>query len=401
MNNKKPLFISGGILLFCLILITFWPRSKNVVIKWEPVSVSSEIQKPILNVYIENSGSMNAYMCDGSELKDAVYSYVTSLGSYCDTTNLFYINTQVIPYKDNAKSFIRDLNATAFAKAGGNTANTDISDMFEKILKGMDKNSVSIFVSDCILDIPNGDAKDFLVNRQIDIRNAFTAALVDNPNLGVEIFRMESKVNGYYYYTQGKELLSDEIRPYFMYVIGNKDNLVYLNNNVPFKEIKHGFKNYFAYANLTQVPFEFTNNYFKKDKTSKCSSKPYDGVVKFYAKLNLNGTLQDNSYLSKVGNYEVSGAEVIEIQSLADNPDGFTHQVEFEFPDNIKPCQAYLILKAENTPAWLEQVNDEEGNDVHKNMDKTTGVKYIIGGISDAFSKVKELVNLNFIIGNR
>ena len=34
-------------------------------------------QKPVLNVYIENSGSMDGYMCDGSQLKDAVFDYVS------------------------------------------------------------------------------------------------------------------------------------------------------------------------------------------------------------------------------------------------------------------------------------------------------------------------------------
>ena len=39
--------------------------------------------KPILKVYIENSGSMDGYMCDGSQLKDAIFDYVSDLSTLC------------------------------------------------------------------------------------------------------------------------------------------------------------------------------------------------------------------------------------------------------------------------------------------------------------------------------
>ena len=47
--------------------------------------------KPILKVYIENSGSMDGYMCDGSQLKDAIFDYVSDLSTCVDTTQLYYI----------------------------------------------------------------------------------------------------------------------------------------------------------------------------------------------------------------------------------------------------------------------------------------------------------------------
>ena len=50
---------------------------------------------------------MDGYMCDGAELKDAIYGYVSKLNSFSDTTELNYINSQIIPYKKGLKSFIR------------------------------------------------------------------------------------------------------------------------------------------------------------------------------------------------------------------------------------------------------------------------------------------------------
>lgn len=50
-------------------------------IEVDSIAVSSTIKtdKPDLKVFIENSGSMDGYMCNGSQLKDALYDYVSDL----------------------------------------------------------------------------------------------------------------------------------------------------------------------------------------------------------------------------------------------------------------------------------------------------------------------------------
>ena len=197
---KKPIIpiLSSFLLLFCL----FGCSSNSIKVKYSAVESTEVVRKPVLKVYIENSGSMDGYMCDGAELKDAVYGYVSALSSYSDTTRLNYINSQIIPYSGSLKSFARDLTPQQFHISGGNTGNSDISDMLEKILANSGEDVVSIFVSDCILDVPDGNANDFFVNRQIDIRNAFVKHLQKDKNLGVEIFRLESIFKGWYYYSK-------------------------------------------------------------------------------------------------------------------------------------------------------------------------------------------------------
>ena len=63
--------------------------------------------------------------------------------------------------------------------------------IFDAILKAQRPRTVSVFVSDCILDIPE-NSLDYLGNCQISIKNAFNEAISANPKLGVEIIKLES-----------------------------------------------------------------------------------------------------------------------------------------------------------------------------------------------------------------
>ena len=60
------------ILFVIIVFLNISCGSRNVTVTWDSV------QQPVLSnnfnlkVYIENSGSMDGYMCNGSELKDAI-----------------------------------------------------------------------------------------------------------------------------------------------------------------------------------------------------------------------------------------------------------------------------------------------------------------------------------------
>ena len=190
-------------LLIFFLSLTFLVSCDDFRISWESQNYPIKKVSPKLKVYIENSGSMDGYMCEGSELKDAVYDYISSLNSYASSTNLFYINSQVVPFHGEIQTFIRDLNPTSFRTVSGNRTNSDLGDMLQKVIAETDKNTVSVFVSDCILDVPQGDARDYFVNRQIDLKNAFLKKVVHDKNFGVEILQLESRFSGKYYGTDG------------------------------------------------------------------------------------------------------------------------------------------------------------------------------------------------------
>lgn len=345
---------------------------------------------------------MDGYLCDGAEFKDAIYSYVSTLASYSDTLQLNYINSQILPYSGTLQKFVRDLNIETFRKIGGNRANSDLGEMFDVILKSHDKRTVSIFISDCILDVPQGDAKDYLVNREIDIRNAFVSKLEQNRNLGVEIFRLESKFDGFHYSYRGKTKLTGVKRPYYMWIIGDKSILADLNKKVPFSEIKHGYKNYYAYSTYDDVPFEITNQ-FDLVQNPCVIKNSVNGVYEIKIRVNLSKTLQTENILCDINRYVTHNPNkvmVSAVETLADKNDKNTHVITLKIDVNTKSCAETVKLVLPKTPKWLAYANDETGEDIMNNIDKTTGIRNILTGVAEAYQNHLELAAIKFVINN-
>jgi hypothetical protein len=61
--------------------------------------------KPVVNVYMENSGSMFGYVDGLTEFEASVYSYLSDIANTStDSLNLFYINSRIIPQQSNELS---------------------------------------------------------------------------------------------------------------------------------------------------------------------------------------------------------------------------------------------------------------------------------------------------------
>jgi hypothetical protein len=303
------------------------------------------------------------------------------------------------------RRFIKDLDPYHFHVAGGNTSNSDIAAMFESVLNQTDDHTVSIFVSDCILDVPNGDSMDFFENRSIDIRNAFTKHLNKHSDLGVEIFRLESTFDGRYYYSAGSELLRNVKRPYYMWVIGNKNILAHLNKQVPpFTEIKHGIKNYFAFSTNSNIPFEITNTKNIAKGNQCVPTKNSDGDYEFLIKTNLRSTLQGADVLANPSNYATITSGII-VNGITELPNSstslFTHIINVIITNTSKSYAERITLKPLYAPDWLEEANDDSGRDIRNNINKTTGIKYLVQGVADAYKKQEQLVDFKFVVNNR
>ena len=113
---KKKIIVPSvlGILVLIFIVSKIIGGGK-IVLDWESSNSSPTLPDTVcLNVYVENSGSMNGYMCNGSNLKDAVYDYVSDLKKNTASCNLFYINSQIIPSKESLDNYIKNLTPSVF-----------------------------------------------------------------------------------------------------------------------------------------------------------------------------------------------------------------------------------------------------------------------------------------------
>ena len=394
-NNFISLICTLNIALLFLLCSCETP-----VVSWNSSTIEKTEDNFSLKVYVENSGSMNGYMCDGSELKDAVYGYISALDSHADTTSLFYINSKVISYKKNLQSFIRDLNPISFQQAGGSIAHSDISEMFTNILANMKKDDVSFFISDCILDVPNGDAMKFFHNKKIELRNAIVKGLRINENLAIEILRLESTFNGRYFYTHGSVNLNNVKRPYFIWIIGDKSKLATIKSKVPFSEIEHGYQNLFSWSTPSVVKFEICNKQGRVFNKLPLRNTESDGKYHFFIKTNLKNTLQDSAVPCNLKYYKKHNPflTIESVSAISENETDYTHIMDISLSAKYKPSSESITFYAPVLPSWVEKFNDDKGLNIQSNMDKTTGIKYLIEGISDAYKNKNELFKIQFVI---
>lgn len=357
------------------------------IVSYDEISPVKSYTPSKVKMYIENSGSMDGYMFDGSELKDAVYSYVSGLQTHSDTTELYFVNSNVYNVNAPLHDVIYAMSPTTFHRSPGNKANTDIADIFRMVLSQVEKNSVSILVTDAILDLPSG-ATAFFRTKQTQIKSIFENYLKDNPNFAIEIFRMSSSFNGKYYYTGGSIALSNQQRPYYMFVLGDKQTLSAANGIVAKSMIQHGVKNYYAYSSYTQVPFVVLNKK-KKNHDGQFDVRLQQKAVPVIAKVDLQYTLHDEEFLKEPNLYSVAfGDDSIKIKSIKELPKEpeYTHAFTITLPANAEEGSVNLYFCPPPYPLWLEEANDDLSDASVATTMKTTGIKYIIEGISDAFA---------------
>lgn len=393
---KNKLIISSLLVVaaVCSMALTGCGHDK-IVVSADAVASSIPAYNPCVKVFIENSGSMDGYMCDGSQLKDAVYDYVSDLNRSADTTRLYYINSQIIPYKGNLTSYIKDLNPSSFRKAGGSTANTDLGNIFASVLSAVNDTTVAVFVSDCILDLPSKDAKKFLTNCEIRIKDEIINARKRVTDLGVEVLKLTSDFEGKYFYPNGSvEMLKDVKRPYYMWIFGNKSCLASLNSEVPLSQLdKYGLSGIVAFANHTSIPFEIYNNTL----TGKVIASAH-GEYQLTIQADFSTTLQPNDIVLDPGNYKFNSDKVVleGVYPISGDSQKYTHFIKFSIPDGANLAQECLTFYSCGLPEWVSESNDETGEDVTTNINKTTGIKYIIQGVADAYKNDRGLTSLTF-----
>lgn len=395
MNKKLLIPIVICTIIVIAVISTCVGGGSKIKLQWNAVLPPEEMNDSIeLKVYVENSGSMDAYMCTGSNLKDAVFDYVSDLKRLTTSCSLYYINSKVIPYNGELNSYIKDLTPQSFAKAGGDRSNTDLRDIFEKIIRANGKQSVSVFVSDCILDIPE-NAIDFFGNCQVSIKNTFNEALSANPDLGVEIIKLDSKFEGYWYCGHNRELLRDVKRPYYIWVIGDQRYLADFNKKVPVENIIGGIKEYSAYAAPQIIPFDITKSTYVTN---------HSGKINVEVLINLRGSLQSGTMCKNTALYKSANpaqVTVASVNEITDASNRYSHVVtlEIENPETLR--SETLTFSYPHLATWVSNSDDTTGANVKENLDRTTGLMALIKGVAEAYKNSTTYGSVSFELKNK
>lgn len=374
----------------------------NDKIEVSSIHVNSTINmtSPTIKVFLENSGSMDGYMCDGSQLKDAMFAYLSDIKLCSNSLDLNYINSKIIPFKGELDSYIKELNPTSFKKAGGNRSNTDLGEMIKNVIFNTNDTTISIFISDCILDLHAKNSQDFLTNCQISIKNSVISRRDSISNFGVVVAKLTSKFNGIYYYPNNTiEILNDVTRPYYMWIFGNSNIIANILDYAPLEDLqKYGFEDMISFVSKNDIPFDINN----KTTTSKIIN-PTNGYYLATIRADFRTTLQPNNIIETSSNYTFydSSIAIETIQPITANNSEYTHYITIKIPKESKTIEEVLTFNAPRISNWVYNSNDDSGTDIKNNLSKTTGIKYLIEGIANAYKKDKILTTCKFNIKHK
>ncbi|MDR2835985.1 MAG: hypothetical protein LBV69_07315 [Bacteroidales bacterium] len=364
--------------------------------------------KPTINVYIENSGSMDGYVKGVTEFEQAIYSYLSDIkiSGVSDRLNLFYINSQTIPIDsiadiDIISDFIEKLEPADFQRRGGNRGNTDISDVIKRVLTDTKPNSISILISDFVFSPSSTkNPEEYMLNQEIGIKNTM-ATKFQIKNAAFVVYQLHSQFNGIFYYydknigrEQGKHYNGS--RPFYVWILGDVKNVSELCRQVPKTKFRgqNSIKEFSVMAGNKDVNyavkphsgnFDLSRQNTKTEITNLAKDSR-SGKVTFSVNIDLANLLLDNSYLTNAANYELNTNDYqLNIKVCPPNEQGYTHTLNFTSGSVHKGVVSVKLKKQKPLPQWIEDANDTDGS--QPELGKTYGVKFLIEGVFEGFTQ--------------
>lgn len=381
--------------------------------------IIENLPTPTIKVYVENSGSMDGYVKGATDFENAVYSYLSDiqlakLGIHSDTVvssknilELNYINSQILQQQSDVQAFIKALEPYSFKQKGGNRGASDMADILDKIIEQTTNNDISVFISDCIFSPgkqykQKDNADEYLVAQQIAIKNHFAEKMNQNPNFAIIAMRLVSQFNGLYYNKFDDKININDNRPFYIWLMGDTKQLKRLIDTVDLSEIKGtGVQNIymafhpneaFPYGILPQRGIGKFNPDKSDPKTTITNAKVdnKDGNNRFQLAIGVDYShmLLPDEYLMNPNNYTISNkAYTIEIVKNLNRNSFYTHIIKLNLIQPIISKGPIKISLQNVLPSWISTYTDEVGFDINADgaMEKTYGLKYLIGGIYDAY----------------
>ena len=435
--NAKKILIIGAVILAIGVICLLVGGKKNVYVKPDNQSETETVDsvtgvdksKTSLKFYLECSASMNGYMDHSGRFKDAINGCLSILNSsgYFDTIQLNYIGRNVHEFNSNftlnqTESLLNEfLNPSYFQYNKENISHvknsknpksgityedrnySKLSEVLDTIIK-RNREDVSVFVSDCILDPYDGQPKHYLALCKTDIYNLFQNALKNNPNLAVQIIQLNSKfVGSYYYKVQNSEMAKDgknsntetialngDVRPYYIWIIANRDRISKFNDKLNrLKEHNENSEsiNSAIFAPGKNISIEIKTNNPDGMLNMKDDFATFDVIADFSDLL-----IDDISWIKKKENYTFETRKAKDGDVIINGDIKYDDQTKkITMPiklTNVRPnIRTTIKLKTrdeESVPQWVKDINGSDAKNDAKNI-KTTGFKYLFEGVSEAY----------------
>ena len=379
---------------------------------WQPES-NEPLKEFNINVYLENSASMDGYVTGVTEFETAIYNLLGDfkISKVCDSLNLNYINNSIPFSKKNALSadiqdFIEKLEPSTFRQKGGDRSVSDLKNIINTVLKTVNDQNASVLISDFVFSPGSGvDAQEYLNNQGVGIKIDFAEKIKDF-DLSAVIIQLESNFNGTYYDKTNKPIPFKGKRPYYIWIFGSNqqiseildkkilDNIKggYLNRLVLQSEKKQSQPNYKIQYSPKIGDFsakELSNKTITDASVSNANQNK--GFFGFNLAVDFSNSIQDPSYFLDTTNYVLSNPSYnLEVEPISNNNDpslsGFTHLIKLKTTDLRNETLEIQVVG--QTPNWVFNSSSIDDSNILKDtseQQKTFGLQYLIEGVSDAF----------------
>jgi len=387
------------------------------------------IVNPIINVYIENSGSMDGYVDGQTEFKGAIRDLLVMLKYHYDEKNIkiFFINSNVhsTAAEIDLATFAENINTLWYI---GDRKHSKLNNIFKQVLERTNDQTISILFSDYIYSISGKNTASLLNDEKSLTKDVFLSKWKnDKVQLATAIVKMKSKFKGRYFpYTSDNDHFGiDMERPYYMCIIGKQEILNDFNQKIELKTGKiEGYENKYVLSSkdpkgIYYTVLQSTYNIGRFKPLRKESSAEYTrGIEK--VKLTRNGeklsfavvvdfsSLQvEDDYISNPANYTVTtdNFDIVDIFPIVmkDIRGNDLKKIQASNPTHIiilaaktKSVSDVSFVMKKQMPQWVYTSHTEDDTNPNPRTDKspenlkekTFGLKFWVEGITEAYETI-------------
>lgn len=405
------------------------PAKDSIKISHQKVEIDN------INIFFENSLSMYGYVPDPVDQETAFRDNLRKLLIYTqneygrDNTTVSLINNKQTHKTNFLSQNIEQLNKNTLAlkKYKKGRGNSDFDKLIYKIIEDHQNNDLSILLADFIYSPSNSNIKTSLTKLQDNITDALLTAKKDGKDINIKIYRFLSDFKGNYYDKNNTTITGITKRPYFMFVIGNNQNINNFSKNIEpnltdnssFTHAVSLDANTYNIDNYSVLLNTLNQGYLKAKKginTSKVkalelisqdrnSNGIQVAVAVDFSKIPVNENYLLNKDNYKVNSQNISLAKIGKIEErkvLIDNQELNIKPIDIS---KTKNCTHLLVFSSTNPtlndinfslekklPVWIDKLSINNDIDIKSNKDKqlkTLGFNYIANGISKANNEIK------------
>lgn len=395
-------------------------------------------QATAVNIYIENSGSMDGYVNGHTQFKDDLRELLVMLKNQYgeERINLYFVNSAIYP--TGIQGDLVDIPSKLNSKTikVGHTASSELNHIFKQVLAKTTQDTLSLLLSDCIYSIQGNETGNLLNAQKSLTKDVFlTKHKNDAIDLSTVIVKLNSAFNGTYYDKNNRKIYLGDgkaVRPYYLVVMGSETVVADFNSKVPLsKEKIADVENKFilsaqdfsklTYRSVIQTVHDVGS--YKPTRNSIVANGLVHGIEKvrvgnraadpftFSVAVDLGKIpveedyIQDmDSYQVTKGNYELIAIHQYNTKDLKPSSLNLiqrygmtpTHYLVFQATSKNYTDLAFSLKK--RIPAWVHDIHTDDDTDIHGTLNQTFGFRYLVEGMAEAYATVSPSADSYFEI---